>query len=336
MTDERLDAVLARGEDIVFARSSPEDKLRIATRARRGPRRGDDRRRRQRRPGTATGRHRRRDGAGRHRRRARGGDDGAHRRRLRDHRARRRGGSPRLRRRPQVHRLHLCPRRPRRSSLPRVRAVGGRGAAGAHGGADPRHRPRDRDAAGARAGPRAGGARPDGEPAARGERADHHRGDAAARLGRPGHHLRRARARRLPLGPAGAGWTTGRPPARHAAARGLPAGHHRHLRRHRRLPGRHRSRVAHRARLPALRRAADQPVAPAGIAFELAVRRGDLLLPRAQAVLGTRPPRPPAGRAAPFPVVVWAVDAACAGRPAAADYGSVQRRAADGRRISET
>ena len=78
--------------------------------ARRGPRRRDDGRRRQRRAGPAPRRHRHRDGTVGHGRRARGVHDGAHRRRLLVDRDGCRGRTPRLRQRPEVHRLHLRPR----------------------------------------------------------------------------------------------------------------------------------------------------------------------------------------------------------------------------------
>ena len=91
--DAELDALFAGDEEIVFARTSPEAKLRIceALQARRRHR-GDDRRRRERRPGAAARRHRRGHGPLRHRRRPGGRDDGAHRRRLRHHRRRVEGG----------------------------------------------------------------------------------------------------------------------------------------------------------------------------------------------------------------------------------------------------
>ncbi len=71
--ERELRELLAGGEELVFARASPEAKLRIAEalRAQR-PRGRDDRRRRQRRAGAAARGHRRRDGSLGHRRRARG------------------------------------------------------------------------------------------------------------------------------------------------------------------------------------------------------------------------------------------------------------------------
>ena len=63
MNDAELDGLLAGRGELIFARSSPEAKLRIAEalRAQRR-RRGDDRRRRERRPRAAARRHRGRDG----------------------------------------------------------------------------------------------------------------------------------------------------------------------------------------------------------------------------------------------------------------------------------
>ena len=75
---------------------------------------------------------------------------------------RRRGGPARLRQHPQVHPLHLRPRDPRGRAVPRLRALGRRDPAAADRAADPRDRPRHRDAAGARARPRAGRAGHDG------------------------------------------------------------------------------------------------------------------------------------------------------------------------------
>ena len=90
----------------VFARMSPEQKLRLVA-GPPGPRthRRDDRRRCERRPGAAAGRHRRGDGQPRHR----GGQGrrrhGAARRRLHHHRAGGRGGPRGLRQHHEVHRV---------------------------------------------------------------------------------------------------------------------------------------------------------------------------------------------------------------------------------------
>ena len=87
-----------------------------------------------------------------------------------------------LRERPEVHRLHLCPRHPGGRSVPRVRPVRRRGPAPAHCPADPRHRPRHGDPAGARSRPGAGRARPHGSASsARVRRGDQPR-DARPRL----------------------------------------------------------------------------------------------------------------------------------------------------------
>ena len=85
------------------------------------PRRGDDRRRCQRRPCTAGRRHRRRDGQVRNRRRPRGSRPGAARRRLRHDRRRRRTGTGDVLQRSPLP--HLPPHRQRRRADP-VRGVG--------------------------------------------------------------------------------------------------------------------------------------------------------------------------------------------------------------------
>ena len=85
------------------------------------PGRRHDRRRGQRRPRAAPRGHRRGHGAFGDRRRPRGRHDDPHRRQLRHHR---RGGRIRpadLRQRPQVHLLHLHPRRPRGGAIPGLR-----------------------------------------------------------------------------------------------------------------------------------------------------------------------------------------------------------------------
>ena len=132
----------------------------------RRPGRRHDRRRGQRRPRAAPRRHRRRDGSLRDRRRPRGRHDDPHRRQLRHHRRGRRIRPADLRQRPQVHLLHLRPRRPRGRAVPRLRP-GRRGdPAAADRHADPRHRPGHRHPPRAGAQPRARRAGPDGPPAA--------------------------------------------------------------------------------------------------------------------------------------------------------------------------
>ena len=160
-------------------------------------------------------------------------------------------GRTRLRQHPQVRHLHLRPRHAGGRPVPALRALGRRDPAAADRDADPRHRPRHRDAAGARPRPRA-------------RRAGHH--GAARRARATAGILDRAMLRRAPgcgsalLGGRAvtggffcvllrAGWS----PGRRRPAPGAPL-HHAYLaatdddlRRHHRLPGRHRVRRAHRA-----------------------------------------------------------------------------------------
>ena len=253
-TEAELDRLLRARAELIFARASPETKLRIADALQRaGPRRRDDRRRRQRRPRAAARRHRRRDGPLGHRRRSRGRHDGAHRRQLRDDRDGDRGGPPRLRQRPQVRPLHLRPRHAGGRAVPRLRAR-------------PAARSRCRSpslqilaidlgtetlpalALGRRA------AEPglmDGRPRAA-QRRHHQPGAARARLGVPRPDLGRAGARRLL--PRAARAPAGVRATRPAAARRCTtptSGHDHDVPRHRGLPGRNRLRGAHRPRLPA-------------------------------------------------------------------------------------
>jgi magnesium-transporting ATPase (P-type) len=155
MNERELDALLESGDELVFARGSPEAKLtdRVCP-PRSRPRRRDDGRRRQRRAGAASRRRRRREGPVGHRGRPRGGHLGPHRRQLRDDRRCCAGGTARLREHPQVRPLHLRPRTGGRRSPPRLRVQRTPGAPPAHRRADPRHRPGDRDASRARAWPR--------------------------------------------------------------------------------------------------------------------------------------------------------------------------------------
>ena len=258
MSEAELDRVLAEHREIIFARNSPEAKLRIADAlrvARRGGR--DDRRRRQRRARAPAGRHRHRDGSLRHRRRPRRGDDDPHRRQLRQHRHRGRRGTPGLRQRPQVHLLHLRARDPRGRSVPALRAQRRRASRfrspccrSSRSTSAPRRCPRSRSAA-SRPSPGSWTARRD--PAARassGPRCSTGRGcSSGSDLGRAGHGrvLLRAHRRRLALGR--------RRRRRHAAAPRLPPGDDDDVPRHRRVPDRHRLRGAHRPRVAARRSA---------------------------------------------------------------------------------
>ena len=131
--DDRELGNLVRGDrELIFARASPEAKLRIADALRElGHVVAYDRRRSERRPGPTPRRHRHRDGALGDRRRPRGLDHGAHRRRLRDHRRCRPGGPAGLRQRPQVHPVHLRPRHARGDAVPGLRSGRGRDPAAA-------------------------------------------------------------------------------------------------------------------------------------------------------------------------------------------------------------
>ena len=298
---DRLRAQLARGQAAHRRRA-----------ARAGPGRRDDRRRGQRRPRAAPRRHRRRDGPLRHRRRPRGGHDGAHRRQLRHHRrppSRPGGGStttsasssstssptPSPRSCPflvfalsggavplpltvmQILAIDLGT-----DTLPAL-ALGREPAEPGLMDRPPRPRSAGRD----------------------------QRRDARPRLGLPRPDLGRAGHGRVLLHPAARRLASRRPHrAGQPAAPRLPAGHHRGLARHRRLPDRHRVRRPHRPRLAALGRGVQQPPACS------AASPSPWPSPRCSSTCrcctaSSAPPpspRPAARPCAPFPFIVWGAD----------------------------
>ena len=145
----------------------------------------------------------------------------------------------------------------------------------------------------------------DGPPAPPAAPRESSAGDAAPGLALPRPDRGRARARRVLLrAPARAGWSPG-----DDVGAGTPL-HDAYLQAttmtfagHRRLPDRHRLRRPHRARLAALDRRLHQPAAALGHRLRARVRRRDHLR-AAAAGRSSAPPRsvPPNWRCSPFPV----------------------------------
>jgi calcium-translocating P-type ATPase len=104
------------------------------------------------------------------------------------------------------------------------------------------------------------------------------RSAAAAGLAAAGLHFGGAGDGRVPHHAVAGGLAAGRPDRyRHPPARGLPAGHDGHLRGHRRLPDRHRLRRSDRSRFAVLGGPAVQPVAAVGNRVRAGLqRRGHL------------------------------------------------------------
>lgn len=127
---------------------------------------------------------------------------------------------------------------------------------------DPGHRPRHRDTAGPGPGPREGGARDHAGSTPEQERGHHHRSRAGARVGRTRNRVRAPDHSRLPLDPAACRMAPGRCHGRGIGfARGLPPGHDDDLRGHRGLPDRNGARRPDRPRLPPPRGPVLQPAA---------------------------------------------------------------------------
>ena len=185
MSDEELAAQARQARRVLprFAAAQDADR-RCAQGAR--PRRGDDRRRRQRRAGPEAREHRRRHGHHRHGRRQADRGHGAHRRQFRQHRRGHRAGADHLFQHPQVR---LLPARLQRRRNPHhLRRHAGGHAHPAAAGSAALAEPGQRRRAGARAGAGEGRSRHHEAPAARAEGAGHQ--------SRHGDRHRRRRGRR--------------------------------------------------------------------------------------------------------------------------------------------
>ena len=154
-------------------------------------------------------------------------------------------------------------------------------------------------------------ARADGAAAATAFGERHPAADAAARLAVPGRHLRGARDGRVLLRPAQGGLAPGRPDRRgRRAAPRLPAGDHDDLPR----DGRRARSAPPSPRAPNARRCArsacfSNPLLLWGIAFELALAALLIYAPPFQSLLATAALTPDMLLfVAPFPFIVWGAD----------------------------
>ena len=169
---------------------------------------------------------------------------------------------------------------------------GGADPAAAHGDADPRHRPRDRDPPGARARPRAGRTGRDGAAAPAAQRQRDRRPHARPGLGSAGWGLGSAGDRPVPRHPRRGRLDAGRRRRSRTAARRVAAGHHDDLPRHRHLPDRDRDGSTHADARSLTIGLGTNRLLLWGIAFEIAFAAAVVHVPALQEVFGTAIPQP--------------------------------------------
>ena len=315
MSEPDLDRLLREDGELVFARTSPEAKLRIADALRAeghvvamtGDGVNDA-------PALRQGGHRRRHGPLRHRRRPRERHDGPDRRQLRDASSapsRRDGGSTRT----SASSSSTSSPTPPAEVVPFLvfASSGGAAAAAADRGADPRDRPRDGDAPGARRSA-ATPPRPGTWSDRRGsERRAHHRPQPpGAGVGLPRAWSPPPRHGGLLLRPA-AGGLASRRRRRHrlAAASRVPAGDDHDLPRHRRRASSARpSRRGPSARRCARSGSSATACCSGASRSSSPSRPRSIYVPALQAVFGTAAlPLDAVLFTLPFPLIVWGVDA---------------------------